>query len=182
MDIFIEQIVSKKPDTRDKFLKVFMLSVTGALISFCGAVFYVFMMLPFISFVALAAIPGIIWVANYSLKSTHTEYDYILTNKDLDFDKITGRSKRKRMISLNLANAEKLDVFGEDASPCGADTTVAAHDNSFVNIWYLIVKDDKHGRVVVLFNPNDRFIVKLNKMLPARARNRKVDEIAAKSD
>ena len=169
MDIFIEQIITRKPDTRDTLLKIFLILSMISLGLLCLLAALVFWALPFISFVAMAAIFGIIWLGINLLKGLHLEYEYILTNKDLDIDKIKGKSKRKRMITLNLMNAEKFDLC-DDSTSLEPDITVSAHDNSYINMWYLLINHDSHGRVVLLFNPTDDFIIKLNKSLPARVR------------
>jgi hypothetical protein len=168
MDIFIEQLITKKPDFRSKVIKIAILGVAAALSAFCVTAFLFGMV------AAIVIIPGIIWVANHFSKSLNVEYEYILTNKDLDIDKIIGKSKRKRMVSLNLNNAEKLSVY-DDSAAIDADTTVAAHDNTFADMWYLLAKHDSHGKVTLLFNPNDAFVTKLNAALPSRARNKQIN-------
>ena len=176
MDVFIEQIVTRKPGTRGTVFKAGIIAFVVLLCAFFLAVFLIFTVFPFISFVAVAAIPGVIWLGMHVIKSLHIEYEYILTNKDLDIDKIKGKSKRRRMITLDLTNAEEFDMYSVGTS-LSVDTTVSAHDNSYVNMWYLIVKHKSHGRVALLFNPGDEFIVKLNKSLLPRVRNKKITEM-----
>jgi len=175
MDVFIEQIVERKPLFHDRLLKTLLLlamaSLTAALL-FAGIAF---LSMPFISFSALAAVPGAIWLGIHFLKGLTVEYEYILTNKELDIDKIIGKRKRKRMFTFDLNNAEKLDIC-EEGGEFSADVTVSAHDNSYTNMWYLIIKHDSHGRVLLLFNPNDAFAVKLNNALPHRIRNSKIPQ------
>jgi hypothetical protein len=117
----------------------------------------------------LIIVPGILWVANHFIKSVHTEYEYILTNQELDIDKISGMSKRKRLITLNLRNAEKFGLFTDGITNQG-DVTVSAHDNTLTGLWYLVVNHDSHGKVMLLFNPDERFLEKMNSVLPVRVR------------
>jgi hypothetical protein len=49
-------------------------------------------------------------------------------------------------------------------------------------MWCLEVKHDSYGKVVLLFNPNDGFITKLNKSLPVKARNALVAKLVKKDD
>jgi hypothetical protein len=176
MDVFIEQIIERKPDSRDILLKICVIMATAMLCGIFLVAAFMFSALPMISLFALAVIAGIIWLGVHFLRGLSIEYEYILTNKDLDIDKIMGRRKRKRMITLNLLNAEELDICNEGIQ-FNVDVTVSAHDNTYLNMWYLLIKDDSYGRVVVLFNPGDLFITKLNKALPPRAQNRKISEM-----
>ncbi|MCL1903621.1 MAG: hypothetical protein FWF94_04305 [Oscillospiraceae bacterium] len=172
MDIFIEQIIEAKPDLRANVLKI---SVIASMVLFCGLLLLAAVaFMGSISFIAAAAILGVIWLGVHFFKGLTVEYEYILTNKDLDIDKITGRRNRKRLITLNLANAESFNICKEEVS-FNADVTVSAHDNTYLNMWYLIVKHDSLGRVILLFNPNDRFAVKLNKALPGNTRNNNIN-------
>jgi hypothetical protein len=170
MDIFIEQLVTKKADVHANISKIALLGLMAALSVFCVAAFLFGFVL------ALLVIPGVLWFGTQLIKGLHTEYEYILTNKELDIDKIIGKNKRKRMVTLNLGNAEKFGIYKE-GSQFESDTTVSAHDNSYTNMWYLVCKHDSHGKVVLLFNPNDSFVLKLNKALPGRARNGEVQKI-----
>lgn len=180
MDIFIEQIIECKTDRRGIALKI---GIIAGMFLF-GAVFVTAAVIygGVVSVIALAAISGVIWLGVNLFKGLTVEYEYILTNKELDIDKIIGRRKRKRLITLDLTKAEKFDVYSErnakeaEASFADAETTVSAHDNTFVGMWYLTVRHDVHGKAVLLFNPNDAFIIKVNNALPSRAKNRTVSE------
>jgi hypothetical protein len=173
MDVFIEQLVIRKNTARDSILKILLLISIASLSTFLTVVGIIFIALPFISFTAIAAVPGVLWLGLYFLRGLVVEYEYILTNKELDIDKITGRRKRKRMFSLDLTGTEVFDIFNNE-SDITSDVTISAHDNCYMNMWYLAIKSDSYGRVVLLFNPNDEFVVKLNSVLPPRVRNKKV--------
>jgi hypothetical protein len=166
MDIFIEQLVEKRPETRTKLTKVVILGLAAALSALCMAAFLLTGQI-----LALIVIPGVIWLAAHTSRNLYVEYEYILTNKELDIDKIIGRNKRKRMLTLNLTSAERFGVYGESVV-FDTDTTVSAHDNRFTNMWYLVGKHKTHGNVAILFNPNADFVAKLNSALPAKARNK----------
>lgn len=174
MDIFVEQLVERKPDSRSIFFRILLLAGIAAV---CTLFFIaaLFVLGGAVAPIALVAIPGVLWLGLQLLRGLTCEYEYILTNKDLDIDKIIGKRRRKRMVSLDLNNAETLDIYTENLS-LNAEVTVSAHDNSYVNMWYLTIRHESHGNVALLFNPNDKFIVKLNKVLPMRARNKQITE------
>jgi hypothetical protein len=175
MDVFIEQLIERKSDARDVFMK--MCVVIGTLLCslFFLGIAVVFIQLQFIAFTALAAIPGVIWLGIHFFKGLTYEYEYILTNNDLDIDKIMGKRRRRRMAAFNLVNAQMLDRCTENLT-FTADVTVSAHDNTYVNMWYLLIRHDSYGKVVLLFNPDDAFLSKLNKSLPFKARNKNIND------
>ena len=167
MDVFIEQIIETKSDSRRIVLRV---GLIAAIVLLSGVFVFAALLFPGpFSVIAIAAIFGVIWLGISLIKGSTVEYEYILTNKELDIDKIKGRSKRKRLVTFNLLNAEKLDIYSDDTS-ISADVTVSAHDNTYTHMWYLLIKHDLHGDVVLLFNPNDAFVTKLNNALPLKAR------------
>jgi hypothetical protein len=165
MDIFIEQLVQKKPSPRDILLTVSVFAATAALCTVFIIAAFSFLGLPM-----LVVVPGIIWLGGHIQKGLNIEYEYILTNEELDVDKIKGKSKRKRMFTFDLGSAEKLEKCTETTDSFQADITVSAHDNTYINMWRLILKSDSHGKIVLLFNPNGDFAANLNKVLPFRAR------------
>ena len=177
MDVFIEQIIERKPDSRHSLIRLCLI----AAVTLISGLFLTAALLfgDFIVIIAFAGIAGAIWFGVLLIKGMEVEYEYILTNKELDIDKIIGKRKRQRMITLNLLNAEKFVLCTEEVS-FNADVTVLAHDNTYANMWCLVVKHDVHGKAVLLFNPNDSFAIKLNNALPKRVRNEKIIEITEK--
>jgi hypothetical protein len=172
VDVFTEQLVTRKSDARDRALKICIIFGTAAFCIFFLGVAIIFVRLA-IAPLAFAAIPGIIWLGIHFFKGLSREYEYILTNKELDIDKIMGKRRRRRMVTLDLNSAENLQKC-TDETTYEADATVSAHDNTFVNMWSLTIRHESHGKVVLLFNPNEAFLDKLNKCLPPRARNRSI--------
>ena len=174
MDVFIEQLVSRKSGARDATLKSIIIAATASvsvfLLYFALAV-AAFM--PFLMVVSITLMSGGIWLASHLIKGLNIEYEYILTNKELDIDKIIGRRKRKRLITLNLATAEEFDLYRTEFNT-QTDATVAAHDNTFSNIWYIVGKHNTHGKVIVLFSPSDEFLIHLNNAVPHKVKNSKI--------
>ena len=59
-----------------------------------------------ISFLTPAVFVLSIWAANKFIRLQNIEYEYIVTNGELDVDKIMGRSKRKRLVTADARNFE----------------------------------------------------------------------------
>ena len=100
MDNIAEQLVEKRRTGADLAKKI--LISAGALI--IASFFMYIAMMGFFVMVILAVLvlAGGVWL----LGNFNIEYEYILTNNDLDIDKVIGKRKRKRMISLDVSTAE----------------------------------------------------------------------------
>jgi hypothetical protein len=176
MDVFAEYLVEKKPDVRDTALKICVITAAVSLSVIILLTAFLLLYLPFAIIIA-----GVVWLAAYILRGINVEYEYILTNKELDIDKIIGKRRRKRLISLDLLTAEEFESYSEGFYE-GADgdlnrrtdVTVSAHDYTFRNLWYLVARHAVYGRVFLLFSPDGEFIVTLNGALPPKVRNPKI--------
>lgn len=100
-DVYIEHLVRKKPDAVAG-LKKAGLGLAAAVLTFA-----VFVIEP-ISFMTPAAFILSIWGANKFIRLQNVEFEYIVTNGELDVDKIMGQSKRKRLITVDARSMEML--------------------------------------------------------------------------
>lgn len=154
MDIFLERIIKKKKDTFDKVIIfgsiVLALVLTTAIISIIGPYGFSFIL-----------IMGVAYLAYYIISSRRIEYEYALTNGDLDIDKIVAQRKRKRVIS---ANCKEFEIFarltgdkqniatGEGATIIKA---VSSMDSGSV---YFFTLNQKGKKTIVYFEPDDRML------------------------
>lgn len=171
MDNYVEQIISKKAEGRDTAVRMLILigfSFVAALSIVCTLIFY----FPFLLVIGMGAV-YLMW---YLLGNTSIEYEYIVTNNEFDIDKIIGRRKRKRLITIKLNTTEE---WGEYKNQAGekASATVSAHDCRYKNIWYIVANHEKHGKTLLLFSPNDDVLVAVNKSVPYNLRKKEVKEI-----
>ena len=96
-EIFNEKMVKKLPDTREAVLKgviaVVSIAAMTASIMYAGVMCIL---------VILA-----VGVGYYFLnKQFEIEYEYILTNDELDVDKIIARERRKHLLSVDIRTFE----------------------------------------------------------------------------
>ena len=150
MDNYCEQIVEKKKTGADiaKIVLTLLAIVLGA-----GA--FVFVSVYFgITFMIIFAI-GLLALGAWLVSGMNVEYEYIITNNEMDIDKIIGRRKRKRMITVDLSKANGFGGYPpqEDIE---ADTTVHATTGLEKNAHYLLVEHNDYGKVKVIFNPNEK--------------------------
>ena len=95
-----------------------------------------------------------------------TEYEYILTNGDLDIDKITGKRKRKRLLSTKIGD---FTAFGKlEEAPEAADkvTTVLITDGTNEGAYYADFRHQSAGNVRLIFTPNEKTMEGVKMFLP----------------
>ncbi len=150
MDTFSEQLVPKISTGADKAKKI-LISVGAILLA--SVLMWLAIVFSFYSLIILVLL--ILYGGVWLLANMNVEYEYIVTNNEMDIDKIIGRRKRKRMITLDLSSAEDFAPYSceEDIS---ADATVHATSGSEKNAHYLVVQHGSYGKVMLIFNPNEK--------------------------
>jgi hypothetical protein len=167
MEVFIEQLVEKHAAAADNVKRAMI--IAGALILLALLTFGS-MMLSFPPLILIGA--GVVYFAYIFLTGIGTEYEYILTGDELDIDKITGKRKRKRMVTLKLSGATAW-AKGEAGNhiPEGA-ATVMAHSGLQDRLWHIIAKHENYGDVLLYFSPDPRTAYEINRVVPASVRIR----------
>ena len=150
MDNFCEQLVEKRR-TKSDFGKVAALSMLLAL----GASASVFFAFYTGWMILLLLAVGLVVLAFWFIMGMNVEYEYIVTNNELDIDKIVGRRTRKRMITVELDKTEDFGTYPPETE-IDAETTVHATTGLELNAHYLVVKHKDYGKVKIIFNPNEK--------------------------
>jgi hypothetical protein len=171
MEVFIEQLVEKRTAAEDNIKRV--LIIAGALVLLAllvvGSMFFPPLML-------IGA--GVIYFAFVFLTGIGTEYEYILTGDELDVDKISGKRKRKRMVTMKLSGTTawaKGEVENTGSIPDGA-VTVMAHAGLQDALWHIIAKHEGYGYVLLYFSPDLRTAGEINKIVPSAVKIRDLPE------
>lgn len=165
MDIFVEQIVKKEASGKDWALRTIIGIGMGAL---CAVSLFVFL---FISpLLGLMLFFGVIWGGYTLMINTDCEYEYIVTNGEIDIDKIIAKRKRLRLIT---AKASAFEAFGEyDNAPAVGEgvTTVSAVGASLSEdgskVYYADFKHPSAGDVRIIFSPNEKVVEAITPFLP----------------
>ena len=150
MDTFSEQIVTRQSNGSDLAKKI-LISAAAILI----ASFLMYMSIVYGFLVLVVPAVGVLYGGVWLLGIFSVEYEYIITNEELDVDKIIGRRKRKRMITLDLRSAEDFAPYTSDTS-IQVDATVHATTGLEKDAHYLLVQHNSYGKVMLIFNPNQK--------------------------
>ncbi|MGN0553398.1 MAG: hypothetical protein ACI4I1_08440 [Oscillospiraceae bacterium] len=161
MDIFVEQLVRKPADGKSTALKLLIVFGVVVVSLFC-------LYLTLIGIViALLLIFAAIYGGFYLISGLNSEYEYIVTNGEIDIDKIIAQRKRKRLIT---AKPSKFEAFGKlaDAAPVSGITVVEANGISKEEAedYYIDFTHDSFGKVRLIFTPTERTIEAITPFLP----------------
>ncbi len=152
MDTFVEQLVKKKKSAGQ------ILAIIGIILA---AVFLLAVSIIFIGVVgAFAAfiIVGVFYGAWYLLTAQNIEYEYCVTNGDIDIDRIIAQRKRQRIVSVS---GKKIESAGHYVPEKWVGrqmdrTVIAAPSDREDNLYYFTYHSKKRGHTLVVFQPDDR--------------------------
>ena len=99
------------------------------------------------------------------------EYEYAVTNGEMDVDKIIARRKRVHLITVSTA---KFDAYGEmtDAVPDDPDRTIVlCSDNTGEGEYYADLETEEYGATRIIFTPNEAVQEAIKAALPRQLRS-----------
>ncbi len=167
MDTFIEQIIKKNRTGRDAVLKA-LICVGAVLVS------VVMLFLPIVPVNFLFAL-GVVYGGYYLMTGFDCEYEYIVTNGEIDIDKIIAKRKRKRLITFKISAFESFGEYKDAPAPGNSVTTVLANGRDETGDdsrdYYADFKHGSLGSVRIIFTPNERVLEAMKPYLPRNIRN-----------
>lgn len=152
MDHYVEQLVTRQKGGKEWAITALSILVAVGLSVLC----FLFLGMLFI----IVAV-GTGYAAYYVITAQTVEYEYCVTNGDIDIDSIVAKRKRRRIVSVAGRKIESLEPFG-GAIPDGFDRTVmAAPFPDAPGCWRFTYHSKKNGRTQVIFQPNDAVLEEL---------------------
>ena len=149
MDFYCEQLVTKAR-TKSDTLKITIYIVISVLIA-AVCVFFVFLTgALLLLLLAFGAVGGGLWFAS----NVGVEYEYIVTNDEMDIDKIIGKRTRKRMITVDLKRAT--DFLPVSCDNDDYDVVVQASGGLEDKAFCMFVEHSNYGKVKIVFDPNKK--------------------------
>jgi len=162
-DIFIEQIIKKKKTVKSVVIIVGTV-ILAAVVSF--SVLLVSQISIFFPFVLAASI----WGALILIRYQNIEYEYSLTNGDLDVDKIIAKRKRVAVFSVEVKTMEIVAPMTEEyrreyESDRIARKVDAAPSDKSPGRWFAIFEDTQGLLTFFIFQPNERMLAGMKRYL-----------------
>lgn len=164
-DVFIEYLVKRKSTPQTTLAKAGIIAavilVSLACITFSG------FLGPFSTFGLLIA-AGAVYGGYYLLTSMNLEYEYAVTNGDLDIDKIVAQRKRRRIVSVNCRQVEAFGRYNADEhANKGYQTKIMACDSpNSQELWYCVIRLKEKGQTLVVFNASEKMLSGIKPFLP----------------
>lgn len=161
MDIFMEKIVTRKKTIADKLI---VFGVIMAIIILTPIVF----MIPVVGSMGLLVVAGMIYGGYYVITSRNIEYEFIVTNGDLDIDRIVAQRKRKRIFS---ASCKGFDIVAKVKSShfthniMNTNKKIEAVSSMDGDGVYFIALNYKGEKTVVFFEPNEKMLNSFKKFI-----------------
>ena len=150
MDSFFEQIVKKKKGATEW-------AIIGAII--VAALVLLVLSAMFLAMYIIVAVVGILYGAWWLIGTQSVEYEYCVTNGDIDVDKIIARRKRVRLVSVAGRKIRALAPY-DPAKPLGKfqRTVLVGPSLKEEGLWYFTYHSKKNGDTLVVFMPDDRVL------------------------
>ncbi len=120
MDIFMEHLVQKKKDRKDKLITFLIVMAAICVSLFLIAVMFLLMLngIPGVGGIGAVFILFTWYGASLAWGTRNIEYEYILTNSELDIDKVMSKKGRKRLLTVDIKNATLMGRI--DDSSCNS--------------------------------------------------------------
>ena len=153
-DVFKEQIVKQRPTTKDAIIKSGYLGVAFVVI-------YLTLTIQFLFNFMLPVLVALGFGMHALFKMLAREYEYILTNGELDVDCIYGKSRRKRIFSGDLKGFEMMVQLGDDGYEDVFKKAVVSKDCSDGKAsenTYKFVAPYKGKMMCIRFSPNEEML------------------------
>lgn len=166
MDNYMEKLVTKKRTAGDTLITVGIIFGAIVLILFVMSI-QVLQQLG----ISLLLVALIIYLGYRFITSRNIEYEYIVTNGDLDIDKIISKSKRKRLFSANckefdIVSPVKSNSFSQSVQAIknriDASGSIDSPDAYFITLTY------NGEKTLVIFEPSDRMLKNFKTYIPRK--------------
>ncbi len=154
MDNYIEQIVKKNPDAKQRLL-------------FVGAVFVTMLgvaaMLFYDMSVGLMLAAGGGFLIYFAKNAQSMEYEYVFVNADCDIARISNKQNRKEIFSIKGGDVQKVLQYNsqqfsneQEANPSLVIKDFTSGDKNKENDWYMFITNDNGKTVAVGLELDER--------------------------
>jgi len=162
-DIFKEQLVAVKPN-KTTSLKKTGIVIAAVIIGIVGFVFGG-------GFIGPLVVVGVVIGGSYLVKSFNLEYEYALTNDELDIDKIMNKERRKRLFTVNIKDIEMM-AHVTDGMRKGdmerAQKTIDVSSGEEGPDTYVILFRHQNNLTKLIFEPNDSIQRNIFRQAPSK--------------
>ncbi len=155
-DTFLEQIVKKRDTVKESIIRF--------LIIFAGVVIFIASLLflgnQFVGPFSLLIGVGGIYFAWYFASGLNLEFEYIYTNGEIDFDKISAKRKRKRIVTVRISSFDDFGKFdAQKYKNQRYDVTINASVSLLDPETHYATFRNRDGKsCILMFTPNEKLL------------------------
>ena len=161
-DVFKEQLVTKKRTFEDNML--FFLIILAACM-------LLFLVIPLLGNFFLIGAALVIYGAYWLLQRLNIEYEYILTNDELDIDIIMSKSKRKKLLTVSVKNFEIMAHINDDNYAHefrGFDKVLDYSSREIKDNTYIAMFNYNNQKIKMIFEPNEEILKGIFQYIPRK--------------
>lgn len=166
MDLFNEFIVERKKGAKD-------LMVIAAMIA--GVILLIFVLMLFAQYLAsflLLLIVAVFYFLYIGISSMNVEYEYSVTNGELDIDKIIARRKRSKVISVHSRSFEYFAPYTPEHKNTYEDSSITKRldltSNTGNERVYFAVYYKNNDKILFTFEPTQKMLDDFARYVPRR--------------
>ncbi|OJU15297.1 MAG: hypothetical protein BGN88_15520 [Clostridiales bacterium 43-6] len=166
MDTFFEQLVIKKKTPPEKMMIV-LIWIFAAIVILLLLVIFFFQLLDKISLLGMIAAFLVGFGAYKYTSRLDIEFEYSVTNGELDIDKIIARSTRKRLISVSCKDVERFGAYKtaeHENTQYGKKMFACSYDAE--HPYYIVTRQKEFGLTLLVMEPDERILTALKKFVP----------------
>lgn len=165
MDVFIEKLVKKQKTSKDILFSI------GVVVAALIIVFGVIPLIPIVKNFLIFFLFLFSYLAYYLIRSRNIEFEYSLTNNELDVDKIIDQKRRKHVISVDCRDFEVMakvnsDKLTEDIKAI-KNRIEAVSSMSSPDV-YFAVFENGGVKTLLFFEPNEKMIETIGRYIPRK--------------
>lgn len=165
MDLFMEHIVKHKRQTKDYIIIALSVLLGLVLLLFSPII----LTIQVLASLWLLVVAGIVFLVYYLVKRTDIEFEYILTNKELDIDRITAKSRRKRIFTIDFSTIDICAPVSTHKSEFARQVykTIDCTGMGVEEVYFVDITSET-GTTRILIEPPKEFIESVYKFNPSK--------------
>lgn len=150
MDTYAEQLLIKENTPLDTFKRVIII-ITGIILA--SGLFIFFSVMGFLPIGIILAL-GIAVGAYFLILQLGVEYEYIITEGELDVDKIVAKRTRSRLLTIKVEKFTEYGIITEAKEKEGL--TVFMVNGRGYSDYYADFTHKTHGECRLIFSPDEK--------------------------
>lgn len=160
-DVFVEHMVRQRP-TGKLIAQKMLLAMAAVVVAVLPMIISILFPVDLMSLLPMTLI-GAGWGLLILFRRMNLEFEYIVTNGEMDVDKIMGRTTRKRLLTVDCRTFDILAPYKEEYRNEFTSQTIAnridvsSHPQA-PGRWFAVFHAKDGVRTLLIFEPNEKIL------------------------